>query len=452
MRRLAHRVIAISSAGLAVCALVPALGQANGRPPMTNGVHFKPGDTAGVIVATTFGLLVSPDGCRFYWLCEDNIGFGGEFDPAYAVTGSGAVVAATFHGLRISRDGGCSFATVTSPAGGSGDLAGMYFDALDVSATGEICAGSSDTPPDNGVFCSTDDAVTFTARGGLPPAMWYRSVKFAPGDPNRLYASAYLIGGPDPDGGERSPTAHLFRSDDDGAHWTELPLAGVAYGSVPQIYVQAVSPSDHNLVFLQSLAAHPPLGDRLYRSLDGGASFTEVLATSDSLTGVVVHDASTVIAATQTGSFRSTDGGATFQPLSIPLACLGQRSDGAMFGCMSSFGGDGTALARSTDGVAWQPVARLQYLTGALACPTGTAEHDTCAGQWPSVAVQLGIMPAACATGPDGGAGAPSGDPGTPAHRSGCCDAGGSPTEPLVTGLVALSRLIAPRRRASRRR
>jgi hypothetical protein len=152
---------------LATCALIPAIAYANGRPPGTNGVHFRPGDAAALYAATTFGFLVSPDGCRFFWLCEDNLGFGGEFDPAYAVTRSGVILAATFHGLRVSRDGGCSFSTVAS---------NVYYDAIDVSATGEICAGSSDTAPDNGVLCSTDDAVTFAARGALPPAMWYRSV------------------------------------------------------------------------------------------------------------------------------------------------------------------------------------------------------------------------------------------------------------------------------------
>jgi hypothetical protein len=431
-------------------ALAPAPAYANGRPPATNGVQFRPGDAAALYAATTFGFLVSPDGCRFYWLCEDNIGFGGEFDPAYAVTRSGAILAATFHGLRVSRDGGCSFSTVTSSAGGSGDLSSVYFDAIDVSATGEVCAGSSDTAPDNGVWCSTDGAVTFAARGGLPPAMWYRSVQFAPGDANRLYASAYLIGGTDPDGGERSPTAHLFRSDDDGAHWTEQPLAGVVYGSAPQIYVRAVSPADENVVFLQSLAANPPLGDRLYRSIDGGISFAEVLATTDPITGVVVHDASTVIAATQSGSFRSTDGGATFEPLAIPLACLGQRSDGVMFGCTSSFGGAGAALERSTDGVTWQPVVRLAYLTGTVACPAGTAERDTCDGQWRSVAMQLGVMPAACASGPEGGADGQRGDAGAPVRRSGCCDAGDS-SGALLTALCTLGGLIVPRRGSRRR-
>lgn len=274
------------------------LASANGRPPMTNGIHFKPSDTDALYVATTFGSLVSPDGCRFYWLCEDNIGFGGGFDPAYAVTSTGAILATTFHGVRVSRDGGCSFATVTSIAGASGSSLSIYLDAIDIGPTGEICVGSADTSPDNGVFCSTDDAVTFAARGGLPPTMWYRSVKFAAGDANRLSASAYLTGGPDPDGGQRSPTAHVFRSDNDGMRWAEEPLANLVYGPSPQLDIMAVSPIDENVVFLRSQGANPPLGDRLYRSTDGGVTFTEVLVTIDPIFDVVVHDATAVDVAT----------------------------------------------------------------------------------------------------------------------------------------------------------
>ena len=97
-----------------VALLAPAIANANGRPPMTNGVHFKPGDNHAIYVASTFGLLVSPDGCHFYWVCENNLGYGGEFDPAYAVTPTGAILASTFHGLRVSHDGGCSFVTTTA--------------------------------------------------------------------------------------------------------------------------------------------------------------------------------------------------------------------------------------------------------------------------------------------------------------------------------------------------
>src|SRR4051812_15404808 len=104
-----------------VAALVAGFGgggvaNGNGRPPLTTGVHFRPGDPHSLYVATTFGLLIShDDGCTFRWVCETNIGYGGIFDPLYEVTADGSIFATTFTGLRVSRDGGCSFTTVTDP-------------------------------------------------------------------------------------------------------------------------------------------------------------------------------------------------------------------------------------------------------------------------------------------------------------------------------------------------
>lgn len=93
------------------------------------------------------------------------------------------------------------------------------------------------------------------------------------------------------------------------------------YGPSPQLDIMALNPIDENVVLPRSQGVNPPLGDRLYRSTDGGVTFTEVLVTIDPIFDVVVHDATAVVVATaQSGSFRSTDGGATFQPLAIQLA------------------------------------------------------------------------------------------------------------------------------------
>ena len=55
----------------------------------------------------TFGLLVShDDGAGFYWVCEQNIGYEGTFDPKYRIGANGDIYATTFEGLRVSRDGG----------------------------------------------------------------------------------------------------------------------------------------------------------------------------------------------------------------------------------------------------------------------------------------------------------------------------------------------------------
>ena len=106
--------------------LVASTVYANGRPPRTVGVHFKPNAPDSMYVATTFGLLVSHDaGCTMHWLCESNIGFGGTFDPKYAIAGDGAIFATTYDGLRVSRDGGCSFTTATAelPPGSANRIA-----------------------------------------------------------------------------------------------------------------------------------------------------------------------------------------------------------------------------------------------------------------------------------------------------------------------------------------
>ena len=81
--------------------LCPAVALANGRPPLTNGVHFQPGDNHSLYVATTFGLLVShDDGCSFRWICEQNVGYGGTFDPKYRIAADGTIFATTYTGLR----------------------------------------------------------------------------------------------------------------------------------------------------------------------------------------------------------------------------------------------------------------------------------------------------------------------------------------------------------------
>src|SRR5207302_314783 len=100
-----------------------------------------------MLVGTTFGPLVSPDGCSYYWLCEGSVGYGGTFDPAYAVTASGAILATTFRGLSVSRDGGCSFALVPGTIGGRSLL------TVDVGPTGEVCVATSDGGGNNGVYC-----------------------------------------------------------------------------------------------------------------------------------------------------------------------------------------------------------------------------------------------------------------------------------------------------------
>jgi hypothetical protein len=426
---------------VALLALLVLAGEAsaNGRPPLTNGVFFRPGDTQSMYVRATFGLLIShDDGCSFRWVCERAIGYGGEFDPKYAVAADGTIFATTFTGLRVTRDG-CTWST--APVG-PGEI---WVDAIDIGPTGDVWVATAESAASNNVYRSTDNGASFAARGMLSGSVWWKSVKVAPSNGEVVYVAGYQVA--------PSPTARLYRSDDAGATWTERPLFGeqrdpptMKFGSTPIVLVAAVDPKDPNIVLLTSIEANPPKGDRLYRSTDGGVTFTQVLATTDKIRDVFyAADGSVYVATLGSGAYHSTNRGVAFEPLVGPpqLGCLGQRSDGALVGCGANWEPDFKAVTRTSDAADWQKVFRFVELAGPLQCAPGTTVGDLCEPMWPALKELFGATgPAMCPAAPDG---PPMKKPTT---GSGCCDAGGSPSGLLVGGFVAL--LLRRRQRASR--
>ena len=223
----------------------------------------------------------------------------------------------------------------------------------------------------------------------------------------------------------------------------------MSFGSTPLVYAVGVDHGNPDVVFMSSIGANPPSGDRLYRSADGGTTWSEVLATTQPIVDVTIEQAGTVLVATLGGgSFQSSSDGTTFAPMTNPpqLAGVGQRGDGAIYGCGANWEPDNKAIAKSTDGITWSKVFRFVELAGPVDCPAGTPEHDTCGSQWPSVQQQFG------ATGPTACNGEPTAD-NTPAPKKtgGCCDAGDASLDQLgQLGLFALAcgaRTLRRRRR-----
>ena len=429
--------------------LSPALALGNGRAPLTNGVHFQPGDNNAIYVAATFGLLISHDnGCSFRWVCEQNIGYAGTFDPKYRIAADGAIFATTFNGLRVSRDGGCSFTTATAdaPPGDPSRIADAWIDAIDIAPTGDIWVATADSGKPNNVYRSTDNGRTFQRAGLSSPAIWWKSLAVAPSRPGRIYVTGYQVAGTLPDGGQSPPTTHLEVSDDGGAHWQESPLTGVAFGAMPQVLVLGVDALDPDVVLVASSLANGT-GDRLYRSTDGGASFTEVLATSAPIVDAALeHTGNVLVATLGGGSFQSVNRGGSFQPMigAPQLACVGERGDGLVFGCGANWEPDFKAVARTLDGATWSKLFRFVELAGPLDCPAGTAEREVCAGLWPAVREQFGATGPTQCTGP-----VLSDDVIQPPKKSGgCCDAGTSGGELGALAMLAgLCGAVALRRR-----
>jgi hypothetical protein len=431
----------------AIAALAtPAVG--NGRFPTSVSVNFRPGNTDDIYVGTTFGFLISHDSSHFRWLCEKNIGYEGTFDPKYRVAADGTIYATTFRGLRVSRDGGCSFQTATAdlPATDPGYINNIWVDALDVASNGDVWVATAESARPNNVFRSTDGARTFHPTDNSSTVIWWRSIAVAPSNAQRVYVTGYQVTQTGPDGGAIPPAVHLRRTDDGGTTWQPLPVAAYHLGTSPLILVDAVSPTNPDLVFVHSQRAEVPASDKLYRSLDGGQSVAEVLTTTDPIRNVVVRADGTVLVATTLGGvFRSTDGGATFVAVANPpqAACLGDRGD-QLFACGANWDPDLFSVGRSVDATTWNKIFRFVEMVGPLQCPVGTVQYDQCESlEWPAIREQFGIpTPMTDAgVGPDA--------PGKMSGSAGCCDADAAAPPAIIAGAVVGAVLIRRRRRRS---
>ncbi len=437
----------------ALAALLPAVAAANGRAPLTNGVFLRPGDPSSLYVRTTFGLLIShDDGCTFRWVCEKAIGYGGEFDPKYAIATDGTIFATTFTGLRVSRDNGCTWSTATAerPTTDPGYIAEIWIDAIDISPNGDVWVATAESAKPNDVYRSMDNGVTFTAMGLASPVVWWKSIKIAKSDPQRVYVSGYQV----------APTAQVQvrRSDNGGQTWSTITLPDtVKFGATPIVHITAVDPGNPDHFYLTSLDANPPGGDRVYRTTDGGTSFTEVAATTDRVRDIIVRsNGSGLIATINGGTFESAGPAAPFTRLgeARPVAqdvrppqagCLAQKADGTLVGCGANWAPDYMAVGRASQPLAWQKLFRFVELAGPVECPAGSTEAVQCEPLWPALKAQFG------ATGP-GTCGALADlelvDLAAPPVKSGsgCCDAGGG-TPAGAFALSALAGVIVLRRR-----
>ncbi|MBX3162032.1 MAG: hypothetical protein KF773_39080 [Deltaproteobacteria bacterium] len=428
-------------APVAVAAVLGMAGvaSANGRAPLTNGIAFRPGDAHSIYVRSTFGLLVShDDGCSFRWVCEQAVGYGGEFDPKYAIAADGTIFATTFKGLRVSRDGGCTWSTATDE---------IWVDAIDIGPTGEVWFATAETARASDVYRSRDNGVTFERRGMLSPNIWWKSVKVARTNPSRVYVTGYQVAGPPlDDGGLQHPQAHFFRSDDSGDTWTEEPLAGVQYNATPIVLVRALDPDNPDVVLMSSLGANGA-GDRLYRSSDAGATFAEVLVTDEGIRDVVFHGGKVIVATLTKGTFESGDNGKTFAPIANApqLGCLGTH-EGALVGCAANWQPDFMAVTRAPETSGWQRVFRFVELAGPLSCPAGTTAADKCDPQWPALRDQFAATGPSTCNGPIATDAPVAEEP--PKDRGGCCDANTDPRAGLVLGGLVAALVMSRRRRS----
>lgn len=365
---------------LAGCALsgAAARASANGRYPAAQHVLVGPGASgSSIVLRNTFGFLLSRDGGEsFGWICEGALQYAGEFDPPFALDAASRIHVGLYDGLvRLSSDS-CGVERLSV-------FDGLNVVDLDNHPSGETILALSVTPFVSGgppplarVHRSNDAGDGYVLVGSIEGAL-LETLEHAPSLPSRVYLA-----------GATAPPSRpvVYRSDDGGQTVEETPFAWPS--DVERLYVAAIDPSDHDVVYLRgSLAPSSGKSTAIFRSTDGGASYEELLRTTGPALGFAVSsDGATVwVGSTTEGLQRSSDGGDSFALVDPgQVRCL-RHHEGALYVCGGPPQGS-PMLGRSTDG--GQRVEALVAsceLDGALACGDPSSPVSACAASWPQV-------------------------------------------------------------------
>ncbi|MEO8549959.1 MAG: sialidase family protein [Kofleriaceae bacterium] len=459
---------------LALLSLAALTGTAaaNGRPAGTSTINFRQGSPDHVIAGMTFGFLRSDDGgVTWKWMCEKAINYGGTFDPDYAYTASGAIFATTFDGLQVVRDS-CSF--TAAPPGNT------FVSAVQLGPNGDLYYAAAD-PNDGKIYKSTDDGMTFPVMGS-PGANndWWDSIVVAPSDPNRVYLTGYhyikrcsnnattvCVNAGDCGGAPNTcdsiKVQLLFRSDNGGQTYTPMTQTGLTMSNLSTLDVVGVDSALKDTVYLHVSIENGTVGDSVYKSTNGGASWTKIVTTTDTFGQVFLarSNGDLIVSTLTQGSQKSTNGGATWTPLvgAPHINCLVENpGDHTVWACTHNFDSpgismDGFGIMKSTDLATWTGVLRYQDINGVVACDAATTQATQCVGSyegkpsvWCCLEQQLGITDtsvactgaASCDVVPDGGNDA--GNTNVHPPKQGCCNAGdsGSGAALLALGAGAL--------------
>ncbi len=352
------------------------------------------------MLRATFGLLESRDhGATFGWVCPSALGYDGDKeDPALAFTSQGALAVGVFDGLTVAPDGACGFAFA------EGELAGRSF--IDVASSGaDVVALSS-----NGVAADTfdvrlwragADGATFEAFGApLPSDFLALSVELGPPKSRRI-----LLSGRDGTSsgamGTPSYAGVLFRSDDDGATWQRLALAGID-GVDEAALLGAISPADPERVYLRTQKkTDTERRDRLLVSDDGGATFAESFARDFALSSFALSPdgGAVAIGGEKAGIWLASAAALDFAlASSLHVGCLA-FGPAELYACTHEYI-DGHALAVSRDqGATFEPLFSFASLCSAAECASDTRVGEVCPSLWPVEAGELSVK-ATCALPP----------------------------------------------------
>jgi photosystem II stability/assembly factor-like uncharacterized protein len=243
-----------------------------------HGLAYDPSDPSRLLIATHHGLLAYDNG-ELLAISEqrhDLMGFSTHPDGE-VLFASGHPASGGNLGVIMSRDGGRTWQALSAGADGPVDFHQMAVSMADTNVMVGVY----------GLVQASHDGGKSWVVTGPPPAPML-SIALSPADPKTVYAATQ---------------AGLFKSDDLGATWARerpgrVPTTMVSAGDDGSIYVYDVF--DGLIRLAPGAADWEPIGDALR---------------DDAILHFAVKEREMTVATHSGRLLRSTDGGATWQPL-----------------------------------------------------------------------------------------------------------------------------------------
>ena len=272
---------------------------------------------------------------------------------------------------------GVNLWTTNGPEGGS--VSGLL---VDPSSPGTLYVGTKHS----GVFKSTDGGANWrSASVGLPFVV--DALALSPSSSHVLYSIWQQT---------------IYKSLDGGAHWSFAGSLSVGLFTTLSIAGLAVDPTNPNTVWAAANDVHSFGSGTVWKSTDGGSSWTAVRGSSPGTTvGIVAIDprGSHVVFAEVQGLVRTSDGGATWTPTagltSRVVSLVFPGSNASVVAAGTSEGGvflsmdGGATWAPSNSGLAGDALSILELATTAAspgslfaATKAGLYRSDGVGGTW----------------------------------------------------------------------
>jgi len=423
--------------------------RANGAFPDSQSIMTPESRPHEIRLATNFGIISSDDdGRTWVWSCErpeTNNGSLYQMGPAPM----NRIYVISSEGLAMSADDSCGW-TVAGGAVAGTTVSDAFPDPTNASRVLAVAATAGEAGIHYAVLESSDGGATFgPTRYAAASGDNITGVEIARSAPSTVYVAMTS-------GSTFLPK--LARSTDGGASWNVEDLSAKLPTKTSLIRLVAVDPQNADRVYLR---VRSPAGEAFAVALAGAGGFTVTtpLTFPDGILSAYARLASgTIVLAAAVGlaevGYRSTDGGASFQPLPAPPSVRALSARGTTLYVVADNVVDGYAVGTSVDeGQSWRALMRYEQIAAIQSCVKQLCQVDCIAradtGQWSEdfCAATAPASPDAGSTPSDGGDA--SSDAASDASSDASSDAGGgadaSVTPPPTSGCgCAVGAGVAP--------